>query len=296
MASTLNSPVRLFFAADRGLAVALCLIAGAAISTPASANEGEGCAGRLNFDDVEIGLVVDDIARRTGKRFIIDPRVVGRITISSPAEGGLCAEDALDLFLAALPANGFKATPVMQDAFRISPAEAASGPGSAAARASILEPASGAAEMRLVPPSDPSDDRSAVLEQDPIVLAAASASGPPRRPTNASIPSSKSAIQPFEMESVFYGAHLASYRGEAAAIAGWNELLAEHPLELDALSPRLANFDDPARGAFKRVIAGPFSSKDDASTFCGKLKATGAYCAVMPFAGRPLDDASPSGE
>lgn len=92
------------------------------------------------------------------------------------------------------------------------------------------------------------------------------------------------------LSSVFYGAHLGSYRSRSAAADGWRELRQLYPVELDALSAKVARFDDPERGAFERLIAGPFNTKDEARRLCRAVEAGGGYCAVMPYDGAPLED------
>ncbi len=99
------------------------------------------------------------------------------------------------------------------------------------------------------------------------------------------------ASRPIALASIFFGAHLGSYRTVASAAEGWRALLAEYPMELDALSPRVAAFEDPLRGEFQRLIAGPFRLEDEAGALCGRLKDAGDYCAVMPFSGRRVDGA-----
>lgn len=92
------------------------------------------------------------------------------------------------------------------------------------------------------------------------------------------------------LTSVFHGVHLGSYRSRATAADGWRSLRETYPVELDALSAKLARFDDPARGAFERLIAGPFHTKEEARQLCRTLEEDGGYCAVMPYDGAPLDD------
>ena len=41
---------------------------------------------QLDFTDVELSVVIDTIARLTGKNFIYDDRVRGRVTIVSPTK------------------------------------------------------------------------------------------------------------------------------------------------------------------------------------------------------------------
>ncbi|MEZ5921736.1 MAG: type II secretion system secretin GspD [Parvularculaceae bacterium] len=81
----------------------------------------QSCGEALNLEDADIRSVVDEIALRTGKKFVIDPRVSGRITIKSPPNGGLCPEEAWELFQAALRVTGFTATPINGDSYKVIP-------------------------------------------------------------------------------------------------------------------------------------------------------------------------------
>lgn len=81
----------------------------------------EDCGEALNLEDADIRSVVDEIAIRTGKKFVLDPRVQGRVSIKSGPNGGLCADEAWELFQAALRAIGFTAAPISGDSFRIIP-------------------------------------------------------------------------------------------------------------------------------------------------------------------------------
>ena len=240
------------------------------------------CGQAVNFEDVEIGIVVDEIARRTGARFIIDPRVDGRVTIVASAADGLCPEEALDAFLDALPAYGFAATPVTSGAYRIAPAPSvAANKALQTGRPATLGSNSGATRQSALR----QDNAGGALTADPVSLQQA-----PAAQQEPSARLNETGGGSVAMESVFYGAHLSSYRTEASAIVGWEELLAEYPVELDAMTAKLAEFSDPARGDFQRIIAGPFPSRAEAEKFCKKLDGAGAYCAVMPFSGRPLPE------
>jgi general secretion pathway protein D len=81
----------------------------------------EDCGEALNLEDADVRSVVDEIAIRTGKKFVLDPRVQGRVTIKSGPNGGLCADEAWELFQAALRVTGFTAAPISGDSFRIIP-------------------------------------------------------------------------------------------------------------------------------------------------------------------------------
>lgn len=77
----------------------------------------------LNMRDADIRAFISDISMLTGKTFIVDPRVQGKVTVISQAP--LAADDAFALFLSTLRANGFTALPTSDGAFRIVPEEGA---------------------------------------------------------------------------------------------------------------------------------------------------------------------------
>ena len=87
------------------------------------AQESEDCASELNYDEADIRAVVDEIAVRTGRTFLLDPRVTGRITVKSPPGGQLCADEAWELFQAMLRVNGFAATPIGALKYKIVPVQ-----------------------------------------------------------------------------------------------------------------------------------------------------------------------------
>ena len=81
----------------------------------------EGCGEALNLENADIRSVVDEIAIRTGKKFVLDPRVQGQVSIKSGPNGGLCKDEAWELFQAALRVTGFTAAPINGDSYRIIP-------------------------------------------------------------------------------------------------------------------------------------------------------------------------------
>lgn len=97
------------------------LAAAAAVGLCGGAIAQEACEQAVNFEDAEIRAVVDEFALRTGKKFVVDPRVSGRVTIKSGPDGGLCPDEAWELFQAALRVNGFTATPINADSYKIIP-------------------------------------------------------------------------------------------------------------------------------------------------------------------------------
>src|SRR3990167_6736573 len=73
-----------------GIAFAVSALIGAAAAQ-------ENCGEALNLEDADIRSVVDEIAMRTGKKFVLDPRVAGKVTIKSGPNGGLCADEAWEI-------------------------------------------------------------------------------------------------------------------------------------------------------------------------------------------------------
>ncbi|HEY6839410.1 MAG TPA: type II secretion system protein GspD, partial [Geobacteraceae bacterium] len=59
----------------------------------------------LNFSDVDIATMVKFISDLTGKNFIMDDRVKGKISVFSPAK--LSTEEAFNVFTSVLELKGF---------------------------------------------------------------------------------------------------------------------------------------------------------------------------------------------
>ncbi len=100
------------------------LVFGATVLLGAASAQ-ENCGTELNYEDADIRAVIDEIAIRTGRTFILDPAVQGRVTIKSPPNGGLCADEAWALFQAALRANDFVASTLGNGKYRIIPLQEA---------------------------------------------------------------------------------------------------------------------------------------------------------------------------
>lgn len=62
-----------------------------------------------NLRDVDIRSVINEVSQETGKNFVIDPRVQGKITIISAEP--LSAKEIYQVFLSILQINGFAAVP-----------------------------------------------------------------------------------------------------------------------------------------------------------------------------------------
>jgi general secretion pathway protein D len=73
----------------------------------------------LDFDDVELSVVIDTISRMTGKNFIYDDRVRGRVTIVSPSP--IPVEQAFAVFESVLQVKGFTTVTTPGGAIKVVP-------------------------------------------------------------------------------------------------------------------------------------------------------------------------------
>jgi general secretion pathway protein D len=73
----------------------------------------------FNFVDVDLAAVTKFISELTGKNFIFDERVKGKITIVAPSK--LSVDDAYNLFTSVLELKGFTVLPSGVDAYKIVP-------------------------------------------------------------------------------------------------------------------------------------------------------------------------------
>ena len=73
----------------------------------------------LNLRDADIRAFIQDAARVTGRTFIIDPGVQGRVSVVT--ERPLSRSESFELFLSTLRANGFVAVPASGGALRVQP-------------------------------------------------------------------------------------------------------------------------------------------------------------------------------
>jgi general secretion pathway protein D len=81
----------------------------------------------LNVQGADIRAFIQDVARTTGRTFIVDPAVTGTVTVTSDRPLGRA--QLFEVFLSTLRANGLVVTPTQSGAYRISPAQgAAQGP------------------------------------------------------------------------------------------------------------------------------------------------------------------------
>ncbi len=87
----------------------------------------------LNLRDADIRAFIQDAARVTGRTFIVDSRVTGKVSVVT--DRALSRSEYFEVFLSTLRANGLVAVPTGNGAYRIQPIDgAASQPGSVGAR------------------------------------------------------------------------------------------------------------------------------------------------------------------
>ncbi len=89
------------------------VIAAALVATPAQAQY------VLNLRDADVRAFIEDAARVTGRTFIMDAAVQGKVSVVT--ERPLSRSEYFELFLATLRANGLVAVPIAGGAFRIQP-------------------------------------------------------------------------------------------------------------------------------------------------------------------------------
>ena len=87
----------------------------------------------LNVRDADIRAFIQDAARVTGRTFIIDNRVQGKVSVVT--DRPLSRSEYFEIFLSTLRANGLVAVPAPGGSYRIQPADGAAGQPSAVGRA-----------------------------------------------------------------------------------------------------------------------------------------------------------------
>jgi len=78
---------------------------------------------QINLRDADIRAFIQDAARATGRTFIIDARVQGKVSVVT--DRPLSRSEYFEVFLSTLRANGLVAIPTANGAFRIQPADTA---------------------------------------------------------------------------------------------------------------------------------------------------------------------------
>ncbi|WP_257541281.1 type II secretion system secretin GspD [Sphingobium sp. CFD-1] len=109
------------------LSAAVALALAVPIAAPVYAQQ------TLNVRDADIRAFIQDAARVTGRTFIIDNRVQGKVSVVT--DRPLSRSEYFEIFLSTLRANGLVAVPAPGGAYRIQPADGAAGQPSAVGRA-----------------------------------------------------------------------------------------------------------------------------------------------------------------
>jgi general secretion pathway protein D len=99
-----------------GFLLTTCSI-GLCVSAPIFAQQ------QLNLRDADIRAFIQDAARATGRTFIIDSRVQGKVSVVT--DRPLSRTEYFEVFLSTLRANGYVAIPTVNGGYRIQPAETA---------------------------------------------------------------------------------------------------------------------------------------------------------------------------
>jgi general secretion pathway protein D len=73
----------------------------------------------VNFRDADVRAFIEDAAKVTGRTFVVDPAVQGKVSVVTPRP--LSRSEYFELFLSTLRANGLLAVPIAGGAFRIQP-------------------------------------------------------------------------------------------------------------------------------------------------------------------------------
>jgi general secretion pathway protein D len=87
-----------------------CLLAGGLSVTPLHAETlKQADTATLNMEDADIKTLISTVAEKTGKNFIVDPRVKGKVTVIS--HEAVSREELYQIFLSILEVHGFAAVP-----------------------------------------------------------------------------------------------------------------------------------------------------------------------------------------
>jgi general secretion pathway protein D len=147
--------MRLRIAGALGLLAVGWVLTGPAWAQPAGgADAGAGATVsdgqvQLDFNDVELSVVIDTIARLTGKNFIYDDRVRGRVTIVSPTK--ITVEEAYAVFESVLQVKGFTTVQAPGGAIKVIPLREAKESNVETVRGGSAPPTSDRFITRLIP-------------------------------------------------------------------------------------------------------------------------------------------------
>jgi len=136
-----------------GLLALGLLLSGAGSAQPAPPAAGGVTATddqvQLDFNDVELSVVIDTIARLTGKNFIYDDRVRGRVTIVSPTK--ITVKEAYAVFESVLQVKGFTTVQAPGGSIKVIPLREAKESNVETVRSETQPPDSDRFITRLIP-------------------------------------------------------------------------------------------------------------------------------------------------
>ncbi|HIQ16023.1 MAG TPA: hypothetical protein EYH38_10750, partial [Leucothrix sp.] len=78
---------------------------------------------QINLRDVEIPTLIETVSKITGKSFVVDPRVKGRVTVITSSD--IDANELYETFLSILQVHGFSAVPSGANLIKIVPSNQA---------------------------------------------------------------------------------------------------------------------------------------------------------------------------
>jgi type II secretory pathway component GspD/PulD (secretin) len=76
---------------------------------PPAAGETKKQYVKIDFDNVDIRVFIGFIGEVTGKNFVVDPKVKGKVTVMAPKE--IPADEAYEVFQSVLEVHGFTTVP-----------------------------------------------------------------------------------------------------------------------------------------------------------------------------------------
>ena len=74
--------------------------------------------------------------------------------------------------------------------------------------------------------------------------------------------------------------HLASYRSQAQAQAGWTEIRKRFSRQMATLAPDIRKTSVPGKGDYYRLHAGPIGGRAQADKICRDLRQKKHFCSV----------------
>ncbi len=92
-------------------------------------------------------------------------------------------------------------------------------------------------------------------------------------------------VSPLNREITGPVLHIASYRSEASAMKGWEEVIGKNKALLPNVQPIVRRVDLGEQGTFYRLMAGSYASMAEAESACVKLKEAGQFCRASATGG-----------